>query len=471
MVEMWERFSYYGMVSLLVLFLIEPETSGFPPGPGEGFTEADAAALFGVYSALVLAAPLLGGWLGDRLIGPRRAFVVGGMLIAIGHFVLLIPGVALFWFGLLVIAAGTGLLKPNISTTLGLLYDDDDPRRDGGFSLFYFGINVGAFAAPIICGWLATTYSYRLAFSVAGIGMVLGLAQYAIARTRLGEVGKAVPQPASADQRRMAFTVGGGALLVIIAVFAVVIGMLGFTAAVVSALVTAMVALVAVAAFWVLLRRVKTSPVEHRHLKAFLLLFIASVVYFVLSSQAGSTITEFTQDWVQRGIGSFTMPTSWLLSINPVLVVIFAPVFAVLWTWLGRRAPSTPTKAAIAIVGVGFSFLVLAAPGFAAQDGRSSALGWVLLTFLILTWAELFIVPIALSTTTEIAPPGLTGQLLGLWYLAAALGGALGGQTARLVEPLGFGGFFLVSGAVVILVGVAFLALRRRWSAWLAPFR
>jgi len=165
------------------------------------------------------------------------------------------------------------------------------------------------------------------------------------------------------------------------------------------------------------------------------------------------------------------MPTSWLLSINPVLVVIFAPVFAVLWTWLGRRAPTTPTKAVIGIVGVGVSFLVLAAPGFAAQDGRSSALGWVLLTFLILTWAELFIVPITLSTTTEISPPGLTGQLLGLWYLAAALGGTLGGQTARLVQPLGYGGFFLVSGAVVILIGLAFLGLRRRWSGWLAPFR
>lgn len=471
MVEMWERFSYYGMVALLVLFLIEPESSGFPPGPGEGFSEADAAALFGVYSALVLAAPLLGGWLGDRLVGPRRAFVAGGVLIAVGHFVLLAPGIAFFWFGLLVIAAGTGLLKPNISTTLGLLYDEDDPRRDGGFSLLYFGINVGAFAAPIICGWIATTYSYRLAFSVAGIGMVLGLIQYAIGRRRLGDAGRAVPQPATSDQRRMAGLVAAGALLVIAAVFAVAIGFLGFTAAVVSAVVTVMVALVAVVAFWALLRRTKASPVEHRHLKAFLLLFIASVTYFVLSSQAGSTITEFTQDWVQRGIGSFTMPTSWLLSINPILVVIFAPVFAVLWTWLGRRAPTTPTKAVIGIVGVGISFLILAAPGFAAQDGRSSALGWVLLTFLVLTWAELFIVPIALSTTTEISPPGLTGQLLGLWYLAAALGGALGGQTARLVEPLGFGGFFLVSGAVVIVIGVAFLALRRRWSEWLAPFR
>ena len=471
LVEMWERFSYYGMVALLVLYLIQPEGAAFPPGPGEGFTEADAAALFGVYSALVLAAPLVGGWIGDRLVGPRRSLVAGGVLIAMGHFVLLVPGLAFFWLGLLVIAAGTGLLKPNISTVLGLLYDDDDPRRDGGFSLFYLGINLGAFTAPIICGWIANTYSYRLAFSVAGFGMLIGLLQYAIGRRRLGDVGKAVPRAATDHERRVALRVAAGALVAIAVAFAAAIGLFGFTAAVVSAVVTATVALVAIAAFWALLRRTRSAPTEQRHIKAFLLLFIASVTYFVLSSQAGSTITEFTQDWVERGIGSFTMPTSWLLSINPVLVVVFAPMFAVLWTWLGTRAPTTPTKAAIAIVGVGLSFLILAAPGFAAQDGRSSALGWVLATFLVLTWAELLIVPIALSTTTEIAPSGLTGQLLGLWYLAAALGGALGGQTARLVEPLGYGGFFLASGAVVIVVGIGFVALRRRWSGLLAPFR
>lgn len=471
MVEMWERFSFYGMVALLVLYLIRPEDGPFPPGPGQGFTEGDAAALFGVYSALVLGAPLVGGWIGDRLIGPRRALVIGGILIATGHFVLLVPGIAVFWVGLLVIAAGTGLLKPNISTVLGLLYSEGDPRRDGGFSLFYLGINVGAFTAPLICGWLATAYSWRLAFAVAGVGMVAGLVQYAFGRHRLGSAGIAVPRPATPQQRQRALLVAVVALMAIAGVFIIAIAVSGFNAATISASVTLIIVVVAVLVFTLLLRRTPQGTLEHRHMLAFLLLFLASVIYFALSSQAGSTMTEFTQDWVDRGIGDFTVPTSWLLSLNPVLVVAFAPLFALLWTRLANRAPTTPTKVALAIVGVGLSFLVLALPGFAAEEGRTSSAAWILGAFLVLTWAELLIVPIALSTTTELAPPGLTGQLLGLWYLAAAAGGAIGGQFARLVDTLGFGGYFLAAGLVVIVLGVVFLGLRRTWSGLLAPVR
>ena len=471
MVEMWERFSFYGMVAILVLYLIRPEDGPFPPGPGQGFSEGDAAALFGVYSALVLGAPLLGGWIGDRLIGPRRALVMGGVLIAAGHFVLLIPGLTIFWVGLLVIAAGTGLLKPNISTVLGLLYAEGDPRRDSGFSLFYLGINVGAFTAPLICGWLATAYSWRIAFAVAGVGMLIGLAQYAVGRRRLGTTGVAVPRPATPHERTRALTFAALALAAVAGFFLAAIALAGFTAGTISAAVTIVIVIVAIATFASLLRRTPRGAPEHRHMLAFLLLFLASVIYFALSSQAGSTITEFTQDWVQRDIGSFTVPTSWLLSLNPVLVVIFAPIFAALWTRLAQRAPTTPTKVALAIIGIGLSFLIMSVPGFAAQQGNTSPATWVLATFLVLTWAELLIVPIALSTTTELAPNGLTGQLLGLWYLAAAAGGAIGGQLARLLDSLGFGGYFLAAGLVVVVMGFGFFAVRTRWSSLLAPIR
>lgn len=471
MVEMWERFSFYGMVAILVLYLIRPENGPFPPGPGQGFSEGDAAALFGVYSALVLGAPLIGGWIGDRLIGPRRALVAGGVLIALGHFTLLLPGLEIFWVGLLVIAAGTGLLKPNISTVLGLLYAEGDPRRDSGFSLFYFGINVGAFTAPLICGWLATAYSWRLAFAVAGVGMLIGLVQYAASRHRLGDTGLAVPRPATSAERRRALVTAVLALVAVTFVFLGAIALTGFTAGTISVSVTLVIVATAIIAFASLLRRTPRATSEHRHILAFLLLFIASAIYFTLSSQAGSTITEFTQDWVQRDIGTFTVPTSWLLSLNPVLVLIFAPLFAIMWTRLANRAPSTPTKVALAIIGVGLSFLIIAIPGFASQQGQPSSVMWVLATFLVLTWAELLIVPIALSATTELAPSGLTGQLLGLWYLAAAAGGAIGGQFARLVDALGFGGYFLSAGLVVIALGLGFAALRSRWSHLLAPIR
>jgi len=310
-----------------------------------------------------------------------------------------------------------------------------------------------------------------MAFAVAGVGMVIGLAQYAAGRRRLGTVGIAVPRPATPAQRTRALLLAAVALAAIAGLFLATITLAGFTAGTISASVTLVIVIVAIVAFLSLLRRTPRGTAEQRHMLAFLLLFIASVIYFALSSQAGSTVTEFTQDWVRRDIGSFTVPTSWLSSLNPVLVVLFAPLFAVLWTRLGSRAPTTPTKVALAIVGIGLSFLIMSVPGFAAQQGSTSSAAWILTTFLVLTWAELLIVPIALSTTTELAPEGLTGQLLGLWYLAAAAGGAIGGQIARLVESLGFGGYFLTAGMVVVGLGAGFLALRSRWSTLLAPIR
>ena len=470
-VEMWERFSFYGMVALLVLYLIRPEDGSWPPGPGQGFSEVDAAALFGSYSALILAAPLVGGWIGDRLIGPRRALVYGGVLIAIGHFVLLLPSFEVFWAGLLLIAAGTGLLKPNISTVLGGLYAEGDPRRDGGFAMFYFGINAGAFTAPIICGWVATTYSWRAAFSIAGFGMLVGLLIYVVGRHRLGNVGMTAPLPATVAERHKALVilvVGVGLLAI---VFATAIAIAGFTAGVISAVLSLTIVAVSVVVFRALIRRNAAQESERRHVRAFLLLFVSTVIYFALASQAGSTITEFSQDWIDRDVGGFTIPTSWLLSLNPLLVVLLAPLSAGLWIRLGDRAPSTPTKVALALAGIGVSFLIIAIPGFRSQSGLTSSPLWILAAFLILTMAELCIVPIALAVTTELAPPGLTGQLLGLWYLAAALGGSVGGQFARFVVDLGYGGYFLCTGVVVVIVGLIFLRLRPRWAVLLAPVR
>lgn len=462
MMEMWERFSFYGMVSILVLYFIAPPDGGSPPGPGFGFSNADAAALFGCYSALIFATPLVGGWIGDRLLGPRRTLVIGAVVIASGHFVLLVPGAGWFWTGLLLVAMGTGLLKPNISAVLADLYTDDDPRRDGGFSLFYMGINIGAFLAPLICGYIAMQVSWRLAFSVAGFGMVLGLIQYAFGRSRLGSAGVAVPKPADASQRQKILLLAAASVAGIAFLFWAVISSVGFSASAVTALVTFLVIVVSIVAFSRLLTRPGFTPLEKANLRGFLVLFITSAIYFVLSSQAGSTINEFTQQWIRRSVGSFEMPSSWLLSLNPVLVVVFAPLFALLWTRLAQRAPSTPLKLALSLVGVGLSFLIIAVPGFSADQGQSSALMWVLATFLVLTWAELLIVPIALSTTTKLAPPGLAAQLLGLWYLAAAVGGAVGGQAARLEEPLGMGWYFLASGLFAMLLGLVFVLLLPR---------
>lgn len=261
------------------------------------------------------------------------------------------------------------------------------------------------------------------------------------------------------------------ALTLIVAAFSLAIFIAGFSAAVVSAVVSLVIIVASVIAFRTLLNKTHGIPNDQRHIKAFLILFLASVTYFVLSSQAGSTITEFTQDWIDRSVGAFTIPTSWLTSLNPILVVMFAPIFAVLWTRLANRAPTTPTKVSLSLIGVGLSFCVIALPGFRADEGQSSGLLWILSTFLVLTWAELLIVPIALSVTTELAPVGLTGQLVGLWYLAAAIGGSLGGQVARLIQILGLGGYFVTMGLLSIAIGFVFMRLRGRWRQALEPIR
>ena len=455
--EMWERFSYYGMRAILVLYLITPPDGATPPGGGLGYTDADAAAIYGTYVSLVYLLPLAGGWVADRLTGPRRAVLFGGIIIAVGHFAMAVPIEALFWAGLLVIAAGTGLLKPSVSAMVGGLYAPDDTRRDGGFSIFYMGINLGALIAPLIVGYLGEDINWHLGFAVAGVGMLLGLAQYLAGYRGLGTVGIAVPNPATRPERRRAGiqTVIGLAALAVILVVA--LGVLGLSIADITVLFTVLVVAIAVVYFWRLFKQPQLTSVDRDRLWAFVYLFLAAVVFWAIYDQSGSTINEFASKFTDTNVGIFALPISWIQSINPVFIIIFAPIFAVLWTKLGSRAPSTPIKFAMAIFGVGISFLLMVPAALQAEGGQKSAIWWIVSVFLVQTWSELLLSPNGLSVTTKLAPAGLLSQMLAVWFLATAVGDSVGGQLVRLVDVVGWAGYFVVCGIGTIVLGGLFL--------------
>ena len=460
--EMWERFSYYGMRAILVLYLIAPPDGANPPGGGLGFSDADAAAIYGTYVSLIYLLPLVGGWVADRLTGPRKAVLYGGLVIAAGHFVMAVPIEALFWSGLLLIAVGTGLLKPSVSAMVGGLYAPGDPRRDGGFSIFYMGINLGALIAPLIVGYIGEDINWHLGFAIAGVGMLIGLAQYMAGWRGLGQVGAQVPNPATPAERRRAGVQTLISVAVIIVVVGVALGVLGLSIGDITVIFTVVVVAIAVFYFWRLFRQPQLTPVDRDRLWAFLALFLAAVVFWAIYDQSGSTINEFVSKFTNMDVGAFAVPISWIQSINPVFIIIFAPIFAVMWTKLGQRAPSTPVKFAMAIFGVGLSFLLMVPAALQADNGEKSALWWIVSVFLVQTWAELLLSPNGLSVTTKLAPQGLVSQMLAVWFLATAVGDAVGGQIVRLVSGLGWAGYFITCGVgTIILAGLFLLVVPR----------
>lgn len=461
-VEMWERFSYYGMRALLVLYLVQPLTG---ENPGLGIDDAVAKAIYGTYAGLVYLTPVAGGWIADRLIGLRRAVLWGGIVIAAGHFLMAVPAEGTFWLGLLAIALGTGLLKPNISGMVGKLYADGDDKRDAGFSLFYMGINIGSFASPLICGWLGQEYNWHLGFGAAGVGMTLGLVQYAIGRRRLHGVGDEPDMPATAAERRSLWVIAG----VVVVILAVLIGGLSLlgqapVTAVTSA-VTIFILLVPIWYFSQILRHSRESedPRARSKITAFIWLFVGAALFWMIFEQSGSTLSLFANNVTNLAVTSgFSIPASWLQSINPLFIVIFAPVFSAIWLRWGDRAPRTSVKFALALVVVGISFLILIIPMSAYQDdGTRATVWWLVGVYLLQTWGELLLSPNGLSATTRLAPNGALGQFLALWFLATSVGTTVGGQIASATADDPVLSFALCGGLAVAFGLVMASAMKR----------
>ncbi len=459
--EMWERFSYYGMRALLILFMVASVDKG-----GLGFDDATAGAIYGLYTSMVYMATLPGGWIADRLIGQRRAVLYGGMFIAAGHFSMAFPTLTTFYLGLFLIVIGTGLLKGNISVLVGSLYGPEDQRRDAGFSIYYMGINLGAFLAPWICGYLGEKVNWHYGFAAAGIGMALGLVQYVLGGRYLGEAGLAPAAAAPAEyatHRRSALIA-----VVFFAAIATVVGIGAYTGALpitprqIADAAGYMLLIVTVVFFGWLFFNPAWTPGERRRLYTVGVLFLAAALFWSLFEQAGSTLNLFAERDTRRFLFGWEYPASWFQTMNSFFVWSFAPAFAWLWLSLGRRRrePSTPVKFALglALAGAGFALLMFGAQF--AERGKVSAL-WLTGVYLLHTFGELCLSPVGLSAMTKLAPVRIAGLVMGVWFLATSVGNFLAGRVSGFYQAMPLPTLFLTVGLVGVIAGIALLPLAR----------
>jgi POT family proton-dependent oligopeptide transporter len=422
--EMWERFSYYGMRAILVLYLVNALR----------WDTARAAHLYGTYTMLVYLTPLVGGYLADRWIGTRRSLVAGGAVIALGHFALALEGMASFYTGLGLIIAGTGLFKPNVSTMVGQMYRPDDRRRDAGFTIFYMGVNAGAFLGPLVCGYLGQSqrFGWHWGFGAAGVGMVLGLTVYLWGRERhLPGIGVALPRGAARADREpggQALLHGGGGAAA---------GMLlAILLAGPSVLALAMGAAVGAA----IAVTVLGSHGEQRRRVVSLFIVAFFVVFFWAAyEQAGSSMNLFADRNTDLRVGGFDVPSSWFQSLNPAVILLCAPLFAALWEALGRRGlePSTPAKMALGLALLGAGFLFMMAGGMRADRGGLVSPLWLTGAYVFHTFGELCLSPVGLSYVTRVAPARFASLLMGAWYLANAAANKLAGALAAFTPTPG----------------------------------
>jgi POT family proton-dependent oligopeptide transporter len=456
--EMWERFSYYGGRALLILYM-----TASPENGGLGFSVAQAGALYGLYTALVYMTNLPGGWIADKFIGAKNAVFFGGIIIALGNLLLSIPGMTTFYFGLAGVAIGTGLLKPNVSTMVGSLYKPDDVRRDSGFSIFYMGINLGAFLAPLITGFVGQKINWNLGFLTVAIGMVLGLIQYKMGAGYLAEVGNAsVPEnEAEAARRKRSLYTGAGALATLVAGLALLdmTGMVSVTVSGISAGVGASLLIIPIVYFVFLIAGGDFTVAEKKRLGSIFVLFLASAMFWGSFEQAGSTLNLFADRFTDNSVFGWAFPSTWWQSANAIFILMFAGVFAAGWIWMAKKGvePSTPVKFAIglSLVGLGFLLLVPAASWLiGAGDGAKVGPQWLLAVYFIHTLGELFVSPVGLSTITKLAPARVVGQMMGIWFLGASLGNFIGGNVGGLFESFPLNTLFLAVAATSIAAGV-----------------
>ena len=404
--EMWERFSYYGMRALLILYMV-----GSSQQPGLGFPKDHAAQIYGIYTMMVYLMGVPGGFIADRFLGHHRAVLVGGIIIAAGHFTMAITGLPFFYTGLTLIVIGTGLLKPNVSTIVGTLYSRDDPRRDSGFSLFYMGINLGAFIAPLICGWLGQKVNWHIGFAAAGVGMTIGLIQYVAGRKYL---------VARSEAKASAPLIGG-------------------------------VAKVAAT-------KEPLTAGDKKRLGAIIVLCLFAFIFWMGFEQAGSSLNLFADEATRLTFLGHSFPSSWFQSVEPLFVICFAPVFAWMWLALGRHEPSSPVKFTLSLVFLAFSFLLIipAAHLFESGHERVSAM-WLVGLYFLQTVGELCLSPVGLSLVTKLSPPRLVGLMMGVWFLATALGNYGAGAVAGMLQHQAYSHVFLVTFATIAAAAIILL--------------
>ncbi len=485
--EMWERFSYYGMRGFLILFMGAPLVAG-----GMGLDDTTAAAIYGTYTAMVYLFCVPGGWLADRVLGPRRAVLIGGILIAAGHFTLAIPATAAFFLGLTLIVLGTGLLKPNISVMVGELYAPEDARRDAAFSVFYMGINLGGFLGPLVTGYLAQQESFRVlvtgwgldpnatwhfAFGAAGVGMTLGLIQYVLGGRKLGQAGLApssASTPALAAQYRVQAlrwgSLGVGLLLLVgIAAFT---GVLALNATTVRDWAGYSLLIITVVFFGSLFTDQSWSPAERARLLVIFVFFACAAVFWSVFEQAGSTLNLFADRSTANQLFGMPFPSSWFQSLNSLFIILLAPVVAWIWIKWGTSQPSAPTKFAWGLVGVGLGFMLLVIPARAADiPGTLVSPLWLTSVYLVHTIAELMLSPVGLSSMSTLAPRRIVGAMMGVWFLGASVGNFLAGTMAGMYESMPLDTLFWRVSLLPIAAGLVMLVFSKKFTSMMGAVK
>jgi POT family proton-dependent oligopeptide transporter len=420
--EMWERFSYYGMRALLVLYMVEPAAGG-----GLGFDVSKATRIYGMYTGAVYFTNIFGGLLADSLLGARLAVLLGGIIIACGHFSMAFQALPSFYAGLFLIVIGTGLLKPNISVMVGKLYREDDPRRDSGFSIFYMGINLGAMVAPLVCGYIGQRISWHLGFAMAGVGMTLGVIQYVLHRKRLQHVGgRPTRKPGQWAQDKAS-------------------------------------------------PAQSLSREDKRKLVVVVMLCFFSLFFFLAAEQAGSSFNLFAERHTRGEFLGFSFPSSWLQSVNSIFILALAPIFSWLWLRMGRRQPSSPVKFTFGLLFVSVGMFVIAIASLFIGGGKVSAL-WLIAVYFIQTIGELCLSPVGLSTVTKLSPARMVGLMMGVWFLAASIGNYLAGTAAGFYQDSSsalfrlFGTVGLVTLAATVLLFLLLPYLKRLMKPEAASF-
>ncbi|WAH37734.1 peptide MFS transporter [Alicyclobacillus dauci] len=449
--ELWERFSYYGMRAILLYYMYDQIQNG-----GLGLSKPTATALMAAYGSLVYMSSIVGGWVADRLLGSRRSILLGGILIICGHIALSIPGgTAALFISMVFIILGTGLLKPNVSSAVGDLYAVGDTRRDAGFSIFYMGINIGAFIAPFVVGTLGQKVNYHLGFAAAAVGMALGLIYYMLSgRMNLGSIGLQPKNPLTKEERNKVLiqvSVGTAAVLVLVWI----LFSTGYlTLKSIVQLVTIVGVLLPISYFVVMFRSKKTTTLERSRLVAYIPLFIAAVCFWVIDEQSGTILATYAKTRTNLDAFGFFIPSSWFQSLNPIFTIILAPTFAILWMKMGRRQPTTPRKFAFGLIFAGISFLIMTIPALLFGTGVQSSPFWLVASYFLVIVGAMCLSPVGLSATTKLAPAAFSVQTMSLWLLSDASAQGIIAQVVPLYKASTEVGYFGITGGIVVILGI-----------------
>jgi POT family proton-dependent oligopeptide transporter len=463
--EMWERFSYYGMRALLVLFMVDKVRGGM------GMDDKTATSIYGLYTAAVYLMSLPGGWLADRILGAQRAVWYGGIIIALGHFTLAIPRTETFYLGLVFVVIGSGILKPNMSAMVAELYPEGGARRDSGFTIFYMGVNLGAFIGPLVCSTLGEKINWHYGFGAAGVGMVLGLIQFRLSRRLLGSAGL------QRGNDRLLNAVERVGLTGVIAVAVAVVGLslagvVKLNPLALARGMTTVILGIGVLYFVSVFLLCGLNKVEKERVAVILVLFLASALFWSGFEQAGSSFNLFAERMTNRHWLGREIPAGWYQALGAIFIIMFAPVFASLWVRLARRnlEPSIPVKFAFGLLLLASGFLVMAAAAKIAAAGNQAAPTWLITTYLLHTFGELCLSPVGLSSVTKLAPRKLVGQMMGIWFLATSLGNLIAGLIAGEFKPETVNqwpGLYLKIIILPTLAGVLLIVLSRPIKRWM----